>query len=207
MFPPRARLCSGVAAIDVNDDGTLDLITANSLLGYGESDRSVSVLIGNGEGTFQVPTAYEDVGTQPTMIVTSDLNGDGTVDLVTPNGAPSTDDSALLGAGDGTFASPVPIEVGDNPHSTVAVDLNGDGTPDLVTGNLGTSSEITRPEKQGLSVRLGVGDGSFGPKTPIENDWPTSLTVADLNGDGRVDLIVPNELSNSVAIYLNMTPR
>ncbi|MGH2596651.1 MAG: FG-GAP repeat domain-containing protein [Actinomycetota bacterium] len=200
-----SALCSGVTAADVNGDGTIDLITANSLLGHGASDQSVSVLLGNGDGTFQPATVYDSVGTQPTMIVTADLNADGKLDLVTPNGAPSTDVSVLLGRGDGTFRTPTRVEVGNNPHSVVAVDVSGDGIPDLVTGDLGTSFDYHYPENQGLTVRLGVGDGTFGPKIPIENAFPTSLEAADLNGDGRIDLIVPNELNNSVAILLNRT--
>jgi FG-GAP-like repeat len=204
-FSTKSTMCSGLAAADLNGDGALDLVTADSLLGHGASEHTVSVLLGRGDGTFLPATLYPNIGTQPTMVAVADLNGDGSLDLVTPDGAPSSDVTVLFGRGDGTFRSPAFVGMGASPHDAELADLNGDGVPDLVTSDLGTSFDISHPENQGLTVRLGVGDGTFGPKAEVENDWPTSLTTADLNGDGKIDLVVPNELSGEVVVLLNTT--
>jgi hypothetical protein len=201
----ESAMCSGLAAADLNADGSLDLVTANSLLGHGASEHTISVLLGHGDGTFLPANLFPNIGTQPTMVAIADLNGDGTLDLVTPDGAPSSDVTVLLGKGDGAFRSPTYVGTGASPHDAELADLNGDGVPDLVTSNLGTSFDLAHPENQGLTVRLGIGDGTFGLKTEMQNDWPTSVSAADLNGDGKIDLVVPNELSGQVVVLLNTT--
>ena len=81
--------------LDVDGDGTQDLVTANT------NSDDVSVLLGNGDGTFQAAQAF-GAGDTPQSVAVSDVDGDGTQDLVTANGA-SNDVSVLLGNGDGTF--------------------------------------------------------------------------------------------------------
>jgi hypothetical protein len=201
-LPTDSTMCSWVTAADLNGDGAVDLVTANSRLGHGESEGSVSVLLGAGHGDFAAPVVYGDVGPQPTMVLVGDLNGDGTTDLVTPDGFPSTDDAVLLGNGDGSFEGPAHVTVGNNPHSGALADLNGDGVLDLVAGNLGTSFDPANPNGD-VMILPGLGDAAFGPPVTIEDPFPTFLTVADLNGDGLPDLVVADELANSVAVTLN----
>jgi hypothetical protein len=197
-----STMCSWVTAADLNQDGAVDLVTTNSRLGHGQSDGSVSVLLGSGHGSFRAPVVYADVGAQPTMVLVADLNGDERVDLVTPDGYPSTDDAVLLGTGDGGFLDPVHVTVGDNPHSSALADLDGDGILDLVAGNLGTSFDPANPN--GDVVYLpGLGDATFGTPVTIADPFPTFLVLADLDGDGLPDLVVSDELANSVSVALN----
>jgi hypothetical protein len=200
----KSTMCAWVTAADLNRDGAVDLVTANSRLGQGASDRSVTVLLGTGHGTFVAPVVYPDVGSQPTMIIAADLNDDGSVDLVVPDGYPSTDDAVLLGRGDGAFGSPVYVTVGNNPHTGAVVDLDGDGILDLIAGNLGTSFDPANPNGD-ITFLRGLGEATFGRSTPLENPFPTYLLASDLDGDGRADLVVANELSDSIEVTLNAT--
>src|SRR5437879_12731165 len=108
-----------IAVGDFDGDTRLDLAVANA--------DSVSVLLGNGDGTFQTAVNY-DAGSYPSSVVAGDLNGDKHPDLVVVN---STGISVLLGNGDGTFQSAVNYAAGSAPYSVVIGDLNGDGKHDL----------------------------------------------------------------------------
>jgi hypothetical protein len=110
----------------------LDLAVANA----GTND--VSVLIGNGDGTFKPAVSYA-VGVDPTSVVVGDLNNDGHPDLVVAN-AGSNNVSVLLGKGDGTFQPAVNYAVGADPTSVAVGDFNGDGKPDLVAANTGNGT-------------------------------------------------------------------
>jgi hypothetical protein len=117
---------------DVNGDGRLDVVTANP----GSSD--VSVLLGNGDGTFQTPQRFA-VGGGPVSVAVADVNGDGRLDLVTANAYGTNgagDVSVLLGAGDGTFQAEQRFGAGFNPSSVAVADVNGDGRLDLVTDDV-----------------------------------------------------------------------
>ena len=128
---------------DFNGDGRPDLAVAN----YGDND--VSVLLGNGDGTFQNQVTYA-VGSSPAL-VTGDFNGDGRTDLAVAN-QDSNDVSVLLGNGDGTFQNQVTYAVGSAPYALVAGDFNGDGRTDLAVANSYDND---------VSVLLGNGDGTF----------------------------------------------
>ena len=116
-----------VAIGDLNGDGRLDIVTANT------SASSASVLLGNGDGTFQANEDYA-TGFAPFSVAISDLNGDGKPDIVTANRIASSV-SVLLGNGDGTFQANQDYATGSAPRSVAIGDLNGDGWPDLVTAN------------------------------------------------------------------------
>lgn len=125
---------ASVAIGDLNGDGKPDLVVTN--LG----DKTVSVLLGNGDGTFTpAPGSPLAVGFSPVYVAIGELNGDGKPDLVVANrGSDSV--SILLGNGDGTFTAKSPVPVGSGPTSLAIADLNRDGKPDLVVTNGGVNS-------------------------------------------------------------------
>jgi predicted nucleotidyltransferase len=174
----------------VNDDGNLDIITANS------SAPSASVLLGNGDGTF-VAQATFGRGGNPQSVTLGDVNRDGKLDIIIANEADATV-SVLLGNGNGTFQGQQTFATGGSqPHSVTLGDVNGDGRLDIITANL-VSYDI--------SVLLGNGNGTFqGQQTYAAGDQPSSVTLGDVNGDGRLDIITANSgsSSNNVSVLLN----
>ena len=177
-----------VAVGDFNLDGDLDLATANSFGGAG----NVSVLLGNGDGTFQIAVNYPAV-VNPYSVGTGDLNGDGKPDLAVVS-LYSTNVAVLLGNGDGTFQTAASHGV-EGKHSFVAFDdFNGDGKTDLVVANANLNN---------VSVLVGQGNGNFeAPVSYAVGASPWSVTGADLNADGKSDLIVANEGSGDVSVLL-----
>ncbi len=176
-----------VVAGDFSGDGRLDLAVVN--LG----DNTVSVLLGNGDGTFAPQVTYA-VGESPAGIVAGDFNGDGRLDLAVANYADNTV-SVLLGNGDGTFAPQVTYAVGKSPAGIVAGDFNGDGRTDLALINNGDNT---------VSVLLNDGDGIFAPQaTYAVGTSPNAIVAGDFTGDGRTDLAVANHGNNSVSVLLS----
>src|SRR2546422_7531311 len=109
---------------DVNGDGRPDLAVAN----YGSN--SVSVLLGNGDGTFQAAQTFV-AGSGPVWVAVGDVNGDGRLDLAVANYY-SNSVSVLLGNGDGTFQTALTFATaGANPENVAVGDVNLDGRPDL----------------------------------------------------------------------------
>lgn len=162
-----------MAVGDFNHDGKLDLAVVSYCCPIG----GVSILLGNGDGTFRPPVNYA-AGVQPFSIVAVDFNHDGNLDLAIADSR-SQYFYILLGSADGTFekASRGP-ELPSNPEMVQTGDFNGDGIPDLVTASYSV-----------ISVTLGNGDGTF--QEPINIPPPTaveSIAVGDFNGDGNPDL-------------------
>ncbi len=120
---------TSVAAADFNRDGRLDMVVANATPIPG----TVSLLLGFGNGYFQLPRAFS-VEMNPSFVVVSDFNLDGKPDLAVANAASGTI-SVLMGLGDGLFATPLTFDVGGAPVWMVATDVNADGKPDLVVAN------------------------------------------------------------------------
>ena len=177
---------ASVAVGDFNGDGKLDLVVSNG----GRSN--VSVLLGNGNGTFQTAVNY-GVGSGPYSVAVGDFNGDGRLDLVAANsGANSV--SLLLGNGDGTFQSAVDYAVGSTPFWVAVGDFNHDGKLDLAVANFGSKN---------VSVLLGKGDGTFEAAINYATgSGPASVAVGDFNHDGKLDLAVANLGRNNVSVLL-----
>ena len=183
---------NGVAVGDFNGDGKLDLAVAN---GSSNVASTVSILLGNGDGTFQAPVSYP-ASINPASVATVDFNHDGKLDLAVVNNIGSV--SILLGNGDGTFQKRVDYGTGSLPWGTLGIgDLNGDGNLDLVVANSGSNT---------VSVFLGNGDGTFQTQVKASAGVdPGGAVVGDFNGDGRLDLAVTNGKDNTVSILRQVT--
>ena len=209
-YPVVGNLGS-VAIADVNGDGRPDLVTANALFPLANpSPRTVSVLLGNGNGTFGPSTDFGTAGF-PVFVAIADLNGDGRPDLAAvgprfelPARGPDIPGTVtvLLANGDGTFGTKAELVVtGEHPSSVAISDVNGDGRADVVTANSGVPPDYTGT----VSVLLANGDGTFGPKTDFATGgFPTAVAIADLNADGRADLAVTHRLDHTVSVLLGI---
>jgi hypothetical protein len=180
-----------VALGDLNGDGKVDLAVADS--NYSDPTGFVSVLLGNGDGTFSSAVEFATGGVS-TSVAVGDLNGDGKLDLAVANQGTSNV-SVLLGRGDGTFAPQVTYPTDSAPVALALRDLNGDGHLDVVVANSASND---------VSVLLGRGDGTFQDEAIVATGMhPYALAIDDLNADGKPDVVVVNEESSSVSILLD----
>jgi hypothetical protein len=210
-FHPAVNYSSGgqgafsVSVADVNGDGKLDLIVANGCLATSCSTGAVGVLLGKGDGTFKKPLVYSSGAPSVfgSRVAIGDLNGDGKLDLAVAttgvgcgNGCPPGLVGVLLGNGDGTFKKAKTYHTGgfDAIGWVVIADVNGDKKPDLVVANY-CAAECSFPPAEGsVGVLLGNGNGTFqAVKRYLSGgSGAISVAVADLNKDGRPDILVAN---------------
>ena len=175
-----------MAVADVNGDGKPDLVTTSL------RQNTVSVLLGNGTGTFS-PGQTLAVGPAPTSVAVADLNGDGRPDLVTTN-ADGNSVSVLLGNGDGTFQPQQTFAVGRSPRtwwwptSTATACPTWSSPTTTTTPSACCWATATAPSSRRSVFAVGT--------------RPYSLAVADLNGDGKPDLIVANAADDTVSVLL-----
>ncbi len=205
--PTSLQLPSGfsptaLAAADFNKDGHIDLAVAD------KGNNTVSIFLGNGDGTFRPRTDYA-VGSSPVWISAADFNGDGVLDLaVAANGATTTSDtgsvvSILLGqAGSngtatGTFAAGAQRDfpAGNGPVSIAVGDYNVDGVADLAVADQGDNA---------VSILLGLGSGLFSPnfELPVGTS-PVSITTGTFSSDNLPDVATANSGSNNLSVILN----
>ncbi|MCU1237737.1 MAG: Alkaline phosphatase [Candidatus Solibacter sp.] len=164
---------SAAASGDFNGDGRVDIVTAN---GIATGSHGVSLILSNGDGTFQGPRNFS-TGTDPSAIAVGDFNGDGKLDVAVSNGAANSL-SILLGNGDGTLQAATTVGLPGLPFSIFAADFNSDGKKDLIV-------VLSTPAGYQDAILLSNGDGTFSVSTFAA---AYGLVVADFNGDGKEDL-------------------
>ena len=195
------NILNSLAVGDLNRDGIEDLVVLAGTE-YPKMPAGVYVLLGNGAGQFSYSSDSPlPVSTSPFAAAIADFNGDGVPDLAITNlGKNSV--SILLGKGDGRFARAMssPIHVGVRPEAILAGDFNGDGKVDLAVANANS-----RGSTGSVSVLLGHGDGTFkqAAHSPITvGDTPVAIVAGDFNQDGKPDLAVANNGSDTMTVLL-----
>lgn len=177
------------AVVDFDGDGDLDL----AVPGYANS--IVSLLRNHGDGSFDpaITIPGGPANGHAAGIAAADFDMDGDMDFATANTASNTV-SVHIGAGDLSFAAPIPLGVPEGPNAIHAADVNGDGSPDLVMTN-GPASVVT--------VLLGTGDGSFSaPLVSPAGAAPFGLALADFDQDGDLDLATSNYVTSHIRVML-----
>jgi len=208
---------------DVNGDGKPDIAAA---CGANLHQTTISILLGNGDGTFGAPTQFSS-GETPVSIAVGDFNEDGKVDLAVANNWPTPAVSILLGNGNGSFQSPVAYSVFSSafwqayeqqlgtpadtfPNYVVAEDFDGDGHLDLLVGEGAANMHVCCPNyaeiyyNNGVQLFLGNGNGTFEPEQSfLAGRQGTFLAVADVNADGLPDAAVVDSQDSAVTILIN----
>ena len=176
-----------VTPFDINQDGITDLVTTNV------SSNTLSILIGNGDGSFHDQMQLH-VCQEPRSLASGSFNGDAYPDIVLAC-AGGDQIAVLFGRADGKFEEGPQYPVHRTPVAVATDDLNGDHIADVVVA--------LRNDK--IKVFLGQGNGAFRHGAQYEyGDTPTSVALSDLNGDGKIDLVVTNggPMSNAVSIWI-----
>jgi hypothetical protein len=186
-----------VTAADINGNGKPDLVAAlfNNNNGPGE----LVVLTNDGSGGF-VSNATYTVGFGPSCVVAVDVNGDGKIDLVTANGSvPPGGLTVLTNDGSGGFVLDATLGTENfftQSHWVAAADIKGDGKVDLISANIESPANT-------LTVFTNDGSGDFGSNaTYIVGLLPQCVVAADINGDGKPDLITANT-SGTLTVLTN----
>lgn len=187
---------TSVRLADFNGDGHPDLVVTNEQITMPFIGDSVSVLLNNGDGTFQARISFE-VGYEPQETVAVDLNGDSSLDLAVVN-LMGHNISVLLNDGSGSFSSGGDYESHHMPTGVSAADLDNDGDQDLIAPNSDAY------DRSVVSVILNNGDGSFQATVYYNSGGaPLRTFVSDLDKDNDIDIVVANWTPDSVSILLN----
>jgi hypothetical protein len=184
-----------VYLVDVNGDGKLDIVTENA-------NGTISVLLNKGTGAFKpgtLITSISVINSTGLYLTFADFNGDGKMDIAAATAGAQGDIYVLLGNGNGTFGAPVTTALAYFPISLAAGDIDQDGKQDLfvtttTNGCVGASS--------GYAFLKGTGAGTFtgGSINCLPNQGPRVPIVTDLNGDGKLDAVIPYGAGSDSAI-------
>ncbi|CAF4827256.1 unnamed protein product, partial [Rotaria sp. Silwood2] len=180
-----------IAIGDFNNDGHLDIAVAN----YGTNN--VGILLGHGNGSFEIPVTYFLPYSIPYSIAIGDFNNDQQLDIAVTN-YDTNGVSILIGYANGTFASPMTFStgLGSYPYAVVAGDFNNDNQLDIVVTNSGTDT---------VGVFLGYGNGSFEKQETYfigASSRPSYVALGDFNNDQQLDIAVSNTGTYNISIFI-----
>jgi hypothetical protein len=179
-----------LAVADLDGQDGLDLAIA-----HGGEVGYISVVLGNGDGTFQTETRFASGTTRSKAIAAKDLDGDGYEDLVQVGlGDPPV--VAFYGDGEGQMSAPVPLAVDARARDVAIADLDGDGHRDVA---------VTHMSIPVVTVLLGTESG-FAPRMEYAAGNSGAVAVGEFNKDGRLDLAVTNQFDDRVEVLLNQAP-
>lgn len=177
---------------DFNNDKLLDFVIVDYI------NNNMGIILGRGNSTFAIPKTYSTGGSSgPLFVISGDLNSDSRLDVVVVNnGAGSI--GIWLGNGNGTFVAQMIFSTGNNslPSSAVLCDMNNDNKLDIVVSNHGADN---------FGIFLGIGNGSFAEQKIFSTGVgtaPIAVAVSDFNNDTLYDVVVANDLGNSIAIFM-----
>ena len=187
---------SEISVGDLNNDGSLDVVTAN------RGSDSVSILLGDGTGALQSALVYSmgsdgDDHRYPCGVELGYINGDNFLDLIVVNSGAAGDYpgdvASMLGNGDGTFQPPIFCSCGDKPSAVKLGDFNQDNKMDVVTTNY---------RSHDLTILLGNGDGTLQAAVSYATNGPcSSLDIADVDKNGSLDIVVQLFYSSVVVVF------
>jgi hypothetical protein len=194
-FGPASSTGSWILG-DFNNDGIPDVaaIEASPF----DSNTSITIFLGNGDGTFTTAATSPVLGYNPTAIASADINGDGNADLIVMQQGSTTSSNGevviLFGAGDGTFTqASSTTSVASVANSIIPADINRDGNVDLVLAGSWTN---------GITILLGKGDGTFRSVAGPSEAGAANAAVADVNNDGFADLVFPSASGSFLTVFL-----
>jgi Bacterial type II and III secretion system protein/FG-GAP-like repeat len=185
------------APFNTSNNSNTDLAVVNS------GNNTVSIFLGNGNGTFTPVAQTVATGPNPSAIAVGDFNGDGKMDFAVTNAGNNTV-SVFLGNGDGTFSQALnsPYAVGNNPIFVSAAEFTTSGHLDLAVANNGAPTSVLSGNS--VSILLGNGDGTFNTAVNYAaGTGPTSIAPAQYALSGLNDLAVTDQTDNAVSILLN----
>jgi hypothetical protein len=185
-IPTGGNTIGSITAADLNADDKIDLVVTHF------DNSNISILTNNGNGVFGLNATYNNVGNGPKLVSVANLNEDGKPDLIIAdegNTTPFNNTVTILtNNGSGLFGFNASYTVGVGPTCVAVADVNGDGKPDLISANYNFGNSLGT-----LTVLTNNGNGIFGSNaTYIVGSEPAVVIAADVNGDGKVDLISVN---------------